>query len=253
MEYRVLALHYRFQSEVEMDKFDSAAPLSGTLGSFNFSLTTGDLKAEPITEFLDRESAKDAFEPYLRDWEQLAYLGSPGHRIRFDYQRSDLEEINPQPGFKFAFAEEAIGVGSANAAAVITRSNPAYPAPDPDFRRTPLTDLLTERLRRARDRQTELTSAAYFVLSRLEGEFGGRESLANALAVDRAVLKEFGKVSSRADPDLGRKGKGDQTPLTSAEISWIQATMIRLIRRVGEYAAGASIRRISLADLPPLP
>jgi hypothetical protein len=257
-EYRVTALRYRFDTENPDDHFDNAAPQSGVIGSFQYTLAVGVLRAEPTVEFLDREDAKAAMAPYLRDWEQSAFLAEPGHRIHFEYEGSEIEEINPMPGFKFAFAEEAIGLGTAHAAAAVSRENPSYPAPDAQFVRTPVTDRLTERLRRARDRETELTSAAYFVLSALEHEFGGpneyRSVLATTLAVDRAVLDKLGDLSSRPDPDQGRKGKGSNpTPLTANEMAWMRATMIRLIRRVGEHAAGGSITTITLADLPALP
>jgi hypothetical protein len=257
-EYRVTALRYRFLTDNPDDHFDNAAPQSGAIGSFKYTLAGGTLRAEPTIEFLDREDAKAAIAPHLRSWEQSAYLEEPGHRITFAYEGSEIEEINPMPGFKFAFAEEAVGVGSANVAAVVTRENQAYPAPDAQFIRTPLTDRLTERLRRARDRESELTSAAYFVLSTLEHEFGGpkenRSVLAASIAVDRPVLDTLGDLSSRCDPDQGRKGKGSNpSPLTANEMAWMRATMIRLIRRAGEHAAGGALVRVTLTDLPPLP
>jgi hypothetical protein len=178
-EYRVTALYYRLHSEVDSDRFDQAADVAATIGPFNCTLSAGLLRAVPTSEFQDREAAKAAVEALLRDWEQSAFLGSPGHRIKFAYERSEVEEINPVPGFKFAFAESALGFGSVLAAAVISRNNVAYPPPNPSFRRNPVTDRLAERLRRVRDREAELTAAAYFVLSTLEQELGEPVTLAD--------------------------------------------------------------------------
>lgn len=256
-EYRVTALYYRFKSEVEEDGFEKAEAQSGLLGSFTYTLADGALKAVPSEEFRSRDDAKEAIEPYLRDWEQIAYLGSPPHRIKFIYERSDVEEINPVPGHVTVFPEGAVGFGSVLAAAVIARSNRAYPKPDPAFRRTPITDRLVERLRRVRGREAELPAAAYFVLTTLEREFGGpkgaRGAAASTLAVDPKVLDHLGRLSSRADPDIGRKAKGDITPLNGAEVAWIMAAMALLIRRAGEHGGGGPLAPITLADLPPLP
>jgi hypothetical protein len=256
-EYRVTALHYLFRSDIDGDRFDRARSQVGTIGAFTYALDQGHLRAEPSREFLDTAEAKLAIEPFLRDWEQIAFLAEPEHRIRFECERAEVEEVNPAPGFTFAFAEEAVGVGSAHAVASITRNNGQYPTPDPQFVRTRVTDNLSERLRRARDRETELTSAAYYVLSTLEHEFGGPSELrgvvVTTLAVDRAVLDTLGDLSSRADEDAGRKGKGQgpaRAPLTSSELAWIRAAMIRMIRRVGEHASGIPPAKITLADLP---
>jgi hypothetical protein len=257
-EYRVTALRYVFRSENSDDHFEHAANASGSLGPFKWTLENGVLRAVPTVDFNDRQTAKEAIEPLLRNWEQSAFLAEPFHRIRFDYDGSEIEELNPMPGYKFAFAEDAVGSGFAAANAVVSRDNPSYPGPAPDFVRTALTDRLTERLRRVRDGHTELTSAAYFILSTLEHEFGGpaelRSVVVTTLAVDRPVLNTLGDLSSRPDPDQGRKGKGGApTPLTPNEMAWMRAAMIRLIRRAGEHASGGPLTTITLADLPSLP
>ena len=254
--YRVLALYYRFTSEVDHDRFENATPNAGHLGEFRYELGSGTLRAVPFEEFRDREAARDAIEPYLRDWEQSAYLAPAAHRIHFEYERSDVEEIHPKPGNVTVFLEAAMGFGTAFGAVVITRENAAYPLPDPSFRRTPLTDRLVERLRRVRDREAELPAVAYLVLDTIEDEFGGarrkRASAAKALAVDEDVLNKLGALSSRADPTIGRKGGGDRTPLTSSETSWMDAVVTRLVRRIGEHATGGSLSQIGLNAFPPL-
>lgn len=256
-QYRVTALYYKFRSENAQDLFDEAAPLSGTIGSFDFRLDQGILTATPNVEFRDRQAARDAIEPLLRDWEQSAFVTPYAYRIRFDYERSDVEEVDPQPGAVTVFPETIVVKAGLSANATIVRSNPKYPGLDTAFVRTPVTDRLTERLRRLRDREAELPAIAYVVLDTLEHEFGGtgsrRRNAAQALAVDEAVLDRLGALSSRADPDIGRKGGGDPTPLTPLEQRWIEEVIVRLIRRVGEHAAGATLAPISMSDFTALP
>jgi hypothetical protein len=231
--------------------------LSGSLGSFTFTLEHDELTAVPNVEFRDRQAARDALEPFLRDWEQAAFLTPNAHRIRFDYVHSDVEEVDPRPGAVTVFPETIVVTADVSANATIVRKNPTYPAPAPDFVRSPVTDRLTERIRRLRDRAAELPAIAYVVLDTLEHEFGGtgsrRRNAAQALAVDEAVLDRLGALSSRADPDIGRKGGGDATPLSAQERRWIEEVIVRLIRRVGEHAAGLHLAQISLADFTALP
>ncbi len=132
-----------------------------------------------------------------------------------------------------------------------------YPAPDPGFRSTELTDALAERIRRVRDNEAELAAAGYFVLHALEESYAGghddraKRKVGERLAVDLPVLKKLGELAARRDPVHGRKFGTDS--LSPDELEWIRAAMVRLTRRVGEVEAGADPRLLSLADLPLLP
>jgi hypothetical protein len=61
----------------------------------------------------------------------------------------------------------------------------------------------------------------------------------------------LGKLTSAADPEIGRKA-GTPAPLTAAERHWIEAVIVRLIRRVGERASGRPQPKLTMADLPAL-
>ncbi len=256
-EYRVTALYYRFMSEVENDRFDDAEPQSGTLGDWEYSLEAGLLKAVPTAEFRDRGAARRDLEQYLRGWEQSAFLSPSRFRIRFEYDRSEMEDADPQPGSVTVFPD-TLTLKMTAFAPTIVRGFRYFPEPDLHFRHTYLTDRLTERLRRLRDNEAELPAVAYFVLDSLEHAFGGTESgkrprAAAFLDVDVAVLRKLGDLTSRPDPDIGRKSGAQSQPLTSAEREWIHETLVLLVRRVGEYEAGAVVSKIGMAGLPPLP
>jgi hypothetical protein len=132
-----------------------------------------------------------------------------------------------------------------------------YPAVDLLYARTPVTDLLAARLRRTRDGGETWPAFAYFVLSTLQEEFGRagsmRRSAASALGVDPTVLDTLGKICDRRDPDIGRKGAKNPAPITAPERVWMEAVVIRLIRRAGEHAAGGLMAPIAMADFAPLP
>lgn len=176
--------------------------------------------------------------------------------MRFEYERSAVEDIDPQPGMVNVFAETATGSGSAFGAGVVTHVNREYPAADPGFTRTPLTDRLIARLRRTRDGGETWPAFAYFVLTAPEDEFGvppnKRRSAARTLVVDWPVVQKLGAITARPDHEIGRKAAKNPDPVTGSERAWMEAVVVRFIRRIGELAGGGPLAPITMADFPPL-
>jgi hypothetical protein len=249
--FRVTRLFYRVINESAMDDFSHALPLSGHLAAWDFMLTDGMLEATPSEEFRSREAARADLEARLREWAQAAFLTPNAFRIGFAHDRSDVEVIDPQPGAVFVFPESAVGTITVGTPTVVI-GHRTFPSPDPTFRRTQLTDLLSERLRAFRDGRAELPAVAYVVLSAVQTAFGSRAKCAAALAVDPPVLDTLGRLSSQYDPEIGRKAEGEPKPLTGQELAWLHAVIVRLVRRLGEHAAGAPLTQITLDDLPTL-
>lgn len=248
----VQALYYRFKSLNDLDTFENAVPLSGALGDFDFALDSAVLIVRPRSHFGDRESARDALEPYLRNWEQAAFLSAANHRIQFEYDHSDVVDRNPDPG-NIVLYPDTIRLRLIAFDATVKRDNGRYPEPDASFAATPLTERLAERLRRVRDREAEVPATANYVLTALEREYGSRRDAAIALSVDYAILDTMGKLAASEDPNVGRKARGGvPSVLTAADLSWLHQAMVLLIRRTGELGAGAAIRRLSMSDLPKL-
>lgn len=254
----VQALYYRFKSLNDLDMFDKAVPLTGTLGDFDFALDSGMLTARPQSHFGDRDSARDALDPYLRSWEWDAFLSPANHRVEFAYDHADVVDRHPEAG-SVAFAAEFIQVQGFAMNATVKRDNGRYPEPDASFSTTPLTDGLAERLRRVRDREAEVPATANYVLTAVVEEYGpggqsrrARRAAASALSVDFEILDTMGKLAAYADPDIGRKAGGPQLAFTAAEVVWLREAMAKLIRRTGELGAGPPIRTLSMSDLPQL-
>lgn len=252
IDYRVKALYYRFVSDVEHDRFDDASPVATRRGDFECNLVDGLLAAVPVVEFRDRETAKGALEPHLRDWEQSAYASPWAHSFHFDYERSDVEVLNPEPGDVYACAEAATGRATAFLVGAVIRRNSEYPRPDPAYRRTPATDNLVARLRGARDGRETWPEFAYFVLTQLEADCGGRTGAAATLRVSRNVLKELGTICDKRDPSIGRKAGRTPETISATERLWLEAVVVRLIHRIGEHAGDGPLSPITLADFPPL-
>lgn len=233
------------------DDFGSAAPLEDHLGGWSIRLQDGVLTATPAEAFRSRKLAREDLEQRLREWSQSAFLTADAFRFRFDYERSDVEVIDPDARNVHVFPEPArltLTMGEPT----VQRGHRTFPPPDTTFRRTPLTDLLSERLHALRDGRAELPAVAYLVLSAIETSFGGRKKCAATLFVDPRVLGNLGRLSSQFDPEIGRKAEGDPKPLAAQELAWLQAVVVRLVRRVGEHATGRPIRQMTLNDFPPL-
>jgi hypothetical protein len=103
-----------------------------------------------------------------------------------------------------------------------------------------------------------LSSMAYFCLTVLESSVGQKVKKRNASAkqygIHYDVLDKLGKLTggTRGEPMTARKMDSDMTPHTPNELQWIEAAVKAIIRRVAEVAAGASVKQISMSDLPPL-
>lgn len=247
----VVALYYKFVVEQLGDDFSKASPLSGSLGEFDFNLSDDVLEVRPRVHFASIDDAKLDLDPYLRSWEQSALVGSHELKISFQYQRAHVVRPVLPPGFA---SETGTVVGRWRASGVDVLLHSQYPSPDPNFAVSNLTDLLTSRYHNYRLGREPLPSFGYWLLTELEQAFGegSRKKVARELKVEFKVLDKLGQLTSRADPNIGRKAEGDRRPLTLAELAWLDAVAVRLIRRVGEYNAHVPLTEITLSDLPPL-
>jgi len=96
---------------------------------------------------------------------------------------------------------------------------------------------------------------AYAVLTLVESVGGDRRKAASTFAIAFEVLNAIGRLSStKGDGATVRKfGAGGKVqPLTGAESSWLEAALRRVVRRMGEHAAGAQLTQIAMQDLPSL-
>ncbi len=251
----VEVLHYRFKSEDPTDDFSDAQALSTIFGDFKVELKDQMLEARPQIHFPTPEEAKEALEPHLSAWEQNAALNPSRYRIHFEFDRADVVDRNPTPG--------VINVHSAVSAVtstnvILTRRLHAYPDPDNGFVSSDLTETMVRRFRDAQDGREGLTAMAYWALTVVIKQFGGkgnsgRRKAAIELQVDPDVLRKLGELTSDVDdPVRGRKAGGHQDrSLSEKELRWIEIVVARLIRRVGEHNHDPKNQpQIGLGDFP---
>jgi hypothetical protein len=234
---------------------DDAPTIEAPIRGFDCRLVGGILTAVPGDDYADPDSAKDALEPGLRAWEAHSEI-IEGLSFRFRSSGSSTvtvdEHGNPGPDRVAVMADIAWAV---DALSVVQDS---FPEPNAAISVEGLiTSSLRSRWRSMEAGHEPLTSCAYWLLTRIEREFGpSRKEAARKLQVDPKVLNQVGMLTSASDPDHGRKVGADKAKdhvLIGGEAGWLQAAGKLLIRRVLEYEAGiANLPILSMNDLPAL-
>lgn len=259
----VVSLRYKFVSEDPSDIFDKAEPLKTSFGPFEIELRDNTLVAKPHDHYPDPDSAKAALEPYLRSWESNAFLHPGRYRIRFTYVTAEVIDRNlpASRGATYHLRASAGAITITGNSATLSRRMAKFPAPDPSFQASDLTDLLISRFKQYRDGREPLPGMAYWILRNLEDNYGHgsgsqkRDTTAKRMGVDPKVLNKMGELTGQIDdPEIGRKPGGtQQRKYSTDELTWLEAVVARLIRRVGELnAGGTNLQQITLGDLPPV-
>ncbi len=218
-----------------------------------YRLDDGTLTCEMKVHFSNSEDAQKAVAPTLRAWEVDADLRVGRGELRFQFAGADVIDRAP------ANSNQVFGVGSAVVASVcaagtisvhVTRRN--YPSPPIGFRLTLDAESVLLRYEGYLDHREPLPAMAYFCLTVLETNAGGREAAASQYGIDVAVLRKIGELTStRGDALTARKADAAK-PLTGAECSWLEAAIIKVIWRLGDTRGAAGVASITMSDLPSL-
>lgn len=108
-------------------------------------------------------------------------------------------------------------------------------------------------MRDVRHRRERLLSGAYWCVTRLEREYGGRARAAERLNVSRNVFTKLGKLTYIDDPERARKAGGPKRSLTPEEKTWVLNALAGLTLRVGEASASdpSQLLRLTVRDSVP--
>ena len=250
----VEAVYYEIGSG-EGISFGSPPVLALTNRLGTFELANGKLTICPTAHYASGEEARAVFDPFLRAWELDADLTRNIGSIRFKYlsvHKVDRNPPEPNSG-SVSIAVDAAELMLLGGSASVHITQNAYPPPPDDFRTTPEVEVAYGRWRGFRERREPLPSMAYAVLTLLESVAGSRREAAGTLQVDMRVLDTIGRLSStKGDGATVRKFEAGASlqPLTGSESTWLEAAVRRLVRRLGEHAAGAPLSLIAMKDLP---
>jgi hypothetical protein len=255
---QVESLRYRLKtSEGLIFKEDAPALDCGdSEGHFACHLVDGDLTVILQEHHATEASALAMVEPFLKNWEIAQALDRGQRELWFEYVEPKIIDLKPPPrnpdGGPAAFGVDTVALGLRGEYARVLRTEATYPSPPSGF---------------------VASSEVRMLFARYQEYAEGREPLASmAFACYRYIREVLGKIDGPADKKFhisggrdgvlatlrrlaGGKGRRKdllQAPYTPKEEAWVAAAVRRLIRRVGEQAAGAQLPQITMADLPPL-
>jgi hypothetical protein len=140
------------------------------------------------------------------------------------------------------------GSASFNIEAHVSRGS--YPIFPTAFVATPLVETLFHRFEGFKLKREPLLAMAYFSLTALETEAGGRAAAASTFRIEESVLRKIGGLTStRGDHASARKAGRHLKPLTPVEEAWLISAIRAVIRHVGEVADGGSRAQLTMKDL----
>jgi hypothetical protein len=225
------------------------------LDGFECNLVGMDLRAVPVGDYPDPETAQAALDPALRAWESFTELTDV--RLTFTFQEA---RVTDRGSNDLATAVTSTETGTFVEDESVVRSS--HPAPAPAwFPSDNDVEVLCRRWRSVREGRALATQQGYAVLSKVEEICGGkkkdkRKNAGKSLNVDHDVLVTLGKITSAVcDQDKGRKFTGGaQRLITPDEERWLAAVVPRLILRVAERRGGvADLADLVMDDFPSLP
>jgi hypothetical protein len=246
----MILLRYRIESRNAYDSVAPAANWRGSLGTIDGSLTSGILEATASTDGSVAE-ARASIEPYLRDWEQVAWLRD-GFEAEFRYDRASRRAADSDEEWEASGAEPVL-VPSSDL--IVVRHRSAYPEPDPSFRGSELVTSLADGIARFEHGEARLEDVAGEILQTLRLQFGAGNArswpadLAVRLNIEDAVVTTLDELAGRPDADQGSRGA---PKYRGPEWQWMQEAIRRLALQAGRAHSGPTTARFTMNELSPL-
>lgn len=253
-DLHVVSLRYALRTSSHCS-YVNAPALEFETEEARFRLAVGELTCEMKTHFSTAESARSVVEPILRAWEVDADLRSTRSELRFMFDGADIIDRSPTPPGVVRGTAIAVGVAMVSATGTVsvhvTRGQ--YPDPPSNFRLNPDAQSILDRYYGYLDGHEPLLAMAYFCVTVLEQNAGGRARRSRAAAryrIDKKVLDTMGTLTSKHGDHLSARKASASRPLTGSESAWLEAAVKKLIWQLGTAEAARSW--ITMSDLPAL-
>jgi hypothetical protein len=253
----VEALRYRLELTTKDVTFDNPPPVKWETDAFRTHLADGVLNVEMKKHFASLDAARAVVEDFFRAWEIDAALSYGRRYIRFIFENAQLIDRDPPPpGTPQVVQVSTVSMKVHAFLTGIAVTQQQYPEPPRRFRTSPDVETLWQRYEGYLEGREPLLAMANACLTLFEAGAGGRRIEAvRKYNISRRVLRKLGNLASkRGDEKTARKFRSGSTPspLTPAEITWVEAVVKAIIRRVGEYNSTTSLPKITKNDLPPI-
>ena len=246
----VVALIYSVRHHESVD-YGKAQPLAFENDQFVVSLKDGKARFELKEHYSTEQQAREAVEPFIRNWRFDAELRRDPDCFVLDFDKAEIIDRSPTPGVIKVNAAPARWHFSIPSPKV-TVSPPTYP-PTPTGIDSSHPDVKTlhDRYRGYKDGKELLPSFAYYCFTELLRQAqGGVAKVARRYSISQPVLKKISQLSSIKGGVEARKAKGANDPFTKEEREFLEKALPRLILRVAEYHGGQhNIPKITMGDL----
>ncbi len=231
----------------EDTSFESAPPLQFSSAVCDIEVADGKLEAHLKGAYSSVEEARAVVEPLLRAWiiRNGVSVGRSEFRVKSTFASYFLDR---PPDSLLTLGTPTITFLAAGRLQITLRNKyPDFPA---DFIASPLVETLWHRYRGHLLGREPLLSMAYFCLTAVQIEAGGRHQAYAQFGVEEGVLRKIGELTSRhGDDRSARKVVRNQLPLTGQEQRWLEAAVKALILRIGGASANV-LATLRLTDLP---
>jgi hypothetical protein len=256
----VVALHYRIAVDPKLTLNDPH-PIEYETATFSLRLADGHLRGEIKDDPATRADASGELEQYLHSWEIHSNLLHGRGTMQVDFEKMEATSGVVPSELRSVFEKRGkppIGIPILRVRSRLTHAQYPNP-PDKFFASRDVVDMWN-RYEGFLAGKEPLPGMAQYCLTVVEQSVGGpqaRKRAASRYAIHPDVLSQLGCLTSEVgDARTGRKRVPGQTlrPHTSAEAAWMDATVTRIIRRVGEWAADptATWPQITMEDFPRL-
>lgn len=254
---RVAYLSYRLRA-VPNVSYERAPSVAWSDNIATYRLDRDELRVDFRADFSSFEEAQATVEPMLKSWETKAALERGDGEFRF-IGNGGVMEPTAEESKSMAGAYSNVLLASATlfatASVVDDIFRAEYPAPPTTFAHSPLVQELTERWNQTRQNREPVLSAANYILTKIEEEFGGgnRDAASRALHLDKRILRTVGDLAAnRGDALTARKFSKRLTPLSPAEQAWLSTALPAIVARIADNRNPSTLPELSMGALPKL-
>lgn len=249
----VTTLYYRVQAR-EGISYENSPSVAFVAPQFDGILADGVVAIRMLEHFSSILEARVPVDAYLRAWEIAAAIRNGTVEISFNYDRADVIDRSPPQSGQHRMSLFGSARISISGKATMHVSRGSYPPPPSGFKATPLVEILWQRYRGYVAGKEPLFSMAYFCLTALERDAGGRDQAAARYRIDRQVLKTIAELcSTRGTAADARKivvnGGG---PASEQELAWLISAVPALVHQIASCGGDSGLTLLSMTDLPTL-
>lgn len=249
----VVALIYRLVPGPDIE-YVEAPPATVDGPDFRVLIAGGKARFEMRGHHPTRQSAQAVVAPFINAWEVAVGLDSRPGDLQIAFEDAEIIDRQPPPTGTTVTQPRGGMVSLAELEVPSAIRRASYPPPPKNFAATPDVLVMYWRYELYRQGKDTLAAMAYFCLTVLEASVqGSRSRAARQYSIHKQLLDKLGKLTASKGGKEARKAEGAGAEFTQAEREWIESVTVKLIRRLGEHAAGRTpLPLLSLADLPAL-